>query len=65
MAKNPEEVTVDGKTLTCQICGGSKFYTRKSQLNTAGMSLLNLDWLNKDATNYICSNCGYMFWFLK
>jgi hypothetical protein len=51
--------------LTCPICGGQQFHSRKSLLNTRGLTFFNLDFFNKRANNYICAGCGYVFWFLE
>ncbi|MGF1585463.1 MAG: hypothetical protein ACFCUM_09100 [Bacteroidales bacterium] len=59
------EITVKGKKLQCPVCGHEAFHTRKSLLNTRGLTFFNLDWANKDATNYICDDCGYIFWFFN
>ena len=32
-------------------------------MNTSGMSFVGWDWLNKEGENFICSNCGYVYWF--
>ncbi len=57
------KVTIKGHDLICPICGNDSFYQRTTQLNTAGMTFLGLDWANQNAFNYYCSECGYMFWF--
>lgn len=49
--------------LKCPICGCEAFYDRKTLLNTAGMTYLGLDWANDEATNYVCRDCSYIFWF--
>jgi len=54
-----------GTKLQCIICKNTKFWTRKSLLNTKGLTFFNLDWANKSATNYICGNCGYVHWFVE
>ena len=61
--EHPATVTRGGHDLICPHCQNDRFYERTSLLNTSGMSLLNLDWLNQSATNYICSNCGRIEWF--
>jgi hypothetical protein len=53
-----------GMGLKCQICGHDEFHLRDAQLNTAGMSLMNLDWLNASARCFVCDRCGYIHWFL-
>jgi len=61
--EQPQQVEVNGHMLRCPVCGNDTFYTRTTQLNTAGMTFLGLDWANEDALNHYCSACGYMFWF--
>jgi len=58
-----QEVTVAGNTLVCPVCGGKKFWERETLLNTAGATFLGFDWANRNAKNYVCGNCHYMFWF--
>ena len=54
-----------GHKLTCPICGSTQFWTRKSLLNTRGLTLMELDWANKQAVNYICATCDYIMWFFE
>ncbi|POY35824.1 hypothetical protein C3K47_13820 [Solitalea longa] len=61
----PEPVQIKGKKLTCPICQNHLFYSREAQLNTATASFFNLDWANKSAVCYVCSDCTYIFWFLE
>ncbi len=61
--KESSTITVKGKRLECPVCGNKRFFTRSSLLNTRGLTFFNLDWANKSATNYICGNCGYIYWF--
>ena len=51
--------------LVCPICGGKKFFKRATLMNTAGMTFLDLDWANPEATNFICEDCTYIYWFLE
>ncbi len=64
MAKEATERIVKGNKLTCPVCKHDKFWHRKTQMNTSGLTFLGLDWANKSATNYICDNCGHVMWFL-
>ena len=57
-------VDVAGKALACQICGGGDFVGREVSMNTAGMTFLGLDWLNKSAVGVICKACGYVHLFM-
>ena len=58
------EVTAEGRQLTCPVCGNTAFHERNSLLNTRFATFMKLDWANKQAVNYICTRCGYIFWFL-
>ena len=60
----PEQVTVAGKPLRCEICKHDLFWKRDAQLNTAAFSFFNIDWANATATCYVCNGCGYIHWFL-
>ncbi len=62
--QEPKEYIIQGKKLKCQVCENSYFRTRKTLMNTVGLTFFNLDWANKRATNYICSNCDYIHWFM-
>lgn len=66
MFKKPEAKSYEilGKVLKCQICGYDEFERKEGQVNTAGMSFLNLDWLNRSAACFVCDRCGYIHWFL-
>ena len=63
--KEVKEFTVDGKKITCPVCEHDRFWTRRTLMNTRGASFLSFDWLNLDALNKICNNCGYVFWFYR
>ena len=51
--------------LVCPICGGKKFYERKTLMNTAGMTFMGWEWANPEAINYICEDCSYIYWFME
>ncbi len=56
---------LEGKKVECLHCGGQKFALGTAQLNTTGLTLLNLDWLDKSAYTLMCINCGRIEWFGK
>ena len=58
-------VRISGKPLTCLVCGHQSFEQQNSMLNTRSGELFNIAWLDNVATNYICTECGYIFWFWK
>jgi len=41
-----------------------RFFERQGQLNTAVASFFSFDWVDPTARCLICSNCGYIHWFL-
>jgi hypothetical protein len=58
------QVTLDGKPLICLICGNQRFHERSSLLNTRSGEFFGMAWTDPKATNFVCINCGYIFWFL-
>ncbi len=62
--ERPEPVQLGDVTLHCEICKGTEFWTRDAQLNTAVASFFSLEWTNPTASCFICSQCGYIHWFL-
>ncbi len=58
------EVQIGQQRLTCCVCGHQQFHERNSLLNTRAATFFNVDWANKEATNYICAQCGFIFWFI-
>jgi hypothetical protein len=68
MSKNLQNafpVKVKDHDLTCPVCANALFYTGTAQLNTAVASFFNLDWTNRSATYFVCSQCTHILWFLK
>lgn len=51
--------------VVCPHCRSDIFEEGSAQLNTAGASFLNLDWLNKSAKILVCTRCGLIQWFGK
>ena len=59
-----DRFTAAGKVITCSHCAHDRFAEGHAQLNTAGMSFLNLDWANRSAATLACLRCGHIEWFL-
>jgi len=59
-----ERYTVADKAVVCLHCAHDRFIEGRAQLNTAGMTFLNLDWANRDAATLACTRCGRIEWFL-
>jgi hypothetical protein len=53
-----------GKRLVCLVCGRNRFHERNALLNTRAATFLRVDWANREATNFVCAECGYVHWFL-
>ena len=54
-----------GNPVACAVCEAEIFERGRAQLNTSGLTFLNLDWANKTASTLVCTNCGYVLWFVK
>ncbi len=50
--------TVSGKEFACTFCGNNHFEDGRAQLNSAGMTLAGLDWVDKSAYILVCKDCG-------
>ena len=61
----PGQYSAGGKKIVCPQCEGATFAEGSAQLNTAGMTFLNLDWANKSASTLACTQCGRILWFMK
>lgn len=57
-------VEVAGKKLACLICGNTAFHERDTLLNTRAATFFKMDWANASATNYVCTACCFVHWFL-
>ena len=60
----PLTVEVKGHELKCPVCGNIYFRTKHVLLNTTLATFFNLDWANRQATCFVCSDCTHIFWFL-
>jgi predicted nucleic-acid-binding Zn-ribbon protein len=54
-----------GKSILCPQCGNSQFEMGSALLNTAGMTFMNLDWANRQATILTCTTCSHIQWYLR
>jgi uncharacterized protein len=61
----PTQCHAGGIQVVCPHCQHDAFQEGSAQLNTAGMTFLGLDWLNKSASLLVCVNCGQIQWFGK
>jgi hypothetical protein len=62
--EEPQTIEVKGHGLRCPVCNNAYFWTKQAQLNTAMATFFNLDWANRSATCFVCSDCTHISWFL-
>jgi len=62
--KTTVSVDVKGKQLICPICSNTHFWQREAMLNTSVATFFGLDWTNKSAKCFVCSECTHVLWFL-
>ena len=55
---------IGGKPVSCSHCGGEKFDSGSSLLNTRGLTFLGIDFANRGASLLICTTCTHVEWFL-
>ncbi len=60
-----QEIIKAGYKLICPVCSYNRFWSRKTLMNTRFSTFVNMDWANRNATNYVCERCGYIFWFFE
>ena len=60
----PQPIEVKGHQLKCPICENMTFWMRRAQLNTSIATFFGLDWTNRSATCFVCSDCTHILWFL-
>jgi predicted nucleic-acid-binding Zn-ribbon protein len=60
---DPQSVNIKGHELKCPVCSNTSFWTKRVQLNTAVATFFKLDWANRSAACYICSECTHISWF--
>jgi hypothetical protein len=60
-----ETIRVKDQPLQCKHCGRDRFVHRTAQLSTTFLTLFDLGLLSKSAEVYVCSNCGFLHWFLE
>lgn len=62
-AVNSDEFTVNNVKVKCTHCQHQHFESGEAQLNTAGLTFLNLDWANRSASVLVCKKCSFIMWF--
>lgn len=62
-AAGPGRFRAANQPVVCTHCRSELFERREAQLNTTGMTLLDLDWMNRSGIALICTTCGLIQWF--
>jgi predicted nucleic-acid-binding Zn-ribbon protein len=62
--EEPETVEVKGKPFRCQACGNQTFWQQRAQLHSGVATFFNVEWASPNCICLICSDCGYIHWFL-
>lgn len=57
------QLWVRDRSFSCHVCGGMTFFQREVKLNTTGLALLDMEWLNSSADGAVCETCGYVHLF--
>jgi predicted nucleic-acid-binding Zn-ribbon protein len=63
--EDPEPVEVLGRPLRCLVCQHDTFHRREAQLHGKLATLFNVEWTSPTCDCLVCSNCGYVHWFLR
>jgi len=61
----PGQYSVGGKKVTCPHCGNERFAAGTSQIPTAGLTFVGLEWAEQTAYTLLCSNCGRIEWYMQ
>jgi hypothetical protein len=61
----PDGYSIAGRSVRCPHCTNTTFARGRALLNSAGLTLVNLDWADPAATILICSECGHIEWFAQ
>ncbi|OXN01076.1 hypothetical protein [Bifidobacterium vansinderenii] len=61
----PHTYESNGHEIVCSQCGGRAFIKGEALLNTAGMTFLDLDFLNRSADILVCEECSHVEWFVN
>ncbi len=61
----PQYVYIKERQLTCAFCANDRFRVVKTKIHQRVFSILDLEFLSKNATSYVCTNCGHVHEFVK
>ena len=62
---DPARFQAAGIVLICQHCRGDLFRRRTALLNTATLSAMGIDWMDRSGAALVCESCGLIHRFLK
>lgn len=61
----PQYVYLKERRLKCAFCGNDRFKAVKTKMHQRVFTLLDLEFLSKNTTSYVCTNCGMVHEFAK
>lgn len=62
---NPRKVQVRGKDLHCLLCGNTSFKLLRTNLPSAGASLMGTEWGSPAVNAFGCTACGFLHLFQR
>ena len=60
----PQPVEIKGRALRCLVCSNGTFLFQRALMHGAASSFLDLEWTRPSADCAVCSECGYVHWFM-
>ena len=63
--KAGHECEIAGYKLSCQMCHNTHFWTRETLMSGKGATFMGMDWAERTAVNYLCSQCAHILWFAR
>lgn len=61
----PQYVYLKDTQLKCGFCDGDRFRAVKTKMHQRVFMVLDLEFLSKNTTTYVCTNCGMLHEFVK
>ena len=64
-AQNPENIFINDNMLVCNQCQSELFFSSKYDPSKSGLNFPGLEWMNRSVDVFICSQCGFVHWFVS
>ena len=56
-------VELNGHRLKCLMCSAEMFHRRRSHVDTAMVTTMNPEWVDRQVQCLVCDDCGFIHWF--